>query len=213
MILTATAWQKNIAWEIVVELTTTPTEISIIDDFGTRTVTSFSQTGNLLTINAVSRSSFFKISLNTESKIMQFGDEGIDEKLQGNILAPSTSSSSQRSIFLPLCDVTKVEIDLYRTTGEKLVVQRNNFSPFWEIIYPSSMREINGVLMPCLQFQLTWTGGTRYLASAETNTWNPIMDIPIRAVANGVTRPNVDWRAGLFIPNELYNKQYYADFS
>lgn len=213
MILTATAWQQNIRWEIVIELTTVPTEINLIDDFGTRAITSFSQAGNLLTINAISRSSFFKISLNTETKIMEFGDEGVDEELQGNILAPSISSSNRRSIYLPLCDVTKVEIDLYRTTGEKLVVQNEAFSPFWEVYYPSITRNINGISTPCLQFELTWTNGTRYLSSAETNTWNPIMDIPIRAVATGVTRPNVDWRAGLFIPNELYNKQYYADFS
>lgn len=213
MILTATAWQQNINWQIVIELTTTPTEISIIDDFGTRAVASFSQTGNLLTINAISRSSFFKISLNTETKIMEFGDTGIDEELQGNILAPSYSDSNQRSIYLPLCDITKVKIDLYRTTGEKLTVQRYEFSPFWEVVYPSTMREINGISIPCLQFRLTWVNDTRYLASAETNTWNPIMSIPFRAVATGVTRPNVDWRAGLFIPNELYNKQYYADFS
>lgn len=218
MIYSANYWRSNIEWNIEVELSTNPTTVSVIDSAGTRTV-SFSKIGDVLKVSVISPNKSFSLKIDSEDKVLTFENDEEFNEATGDIKAPTRVTSNARYIYLPICQLEKIDIKFYRMNGEELRVERRDSTPSWQLRYKiagnlnDKMDYLNFKNIPSHEIELLWIDNVRFLQSKETNTWVALRSIPFRAIVSNVNKPQIQQRSSLVLPNDLYGKRYYADFT
>lgn len=213
---------SDIVWEISISCTTVPTSVVYSDKYSSNSL-SFtvvnSGSYNIIKILLNSSNNEFNIKLNTESKLMKFmidiiNDEN-DNDIKGDILAETFINSTQQSIYIPYTDLNLINMKFYDSNNNELLVQTRENSPVWmtNVFNVPEYRTIKNkrVLTARVTF---WTNNLQYLINEETNTWAPLRNIPYMVVINGLTHPALSHSNTVFadIDSDLYNKSYYAYF-
>lgn len=218
MIFSANYWRSNIEWNIEIELSTEPTTVFVTDSAGTRTV-SFSKVGDVLKTSVISPNKSFSLKVDTETKVLTFENDEEFNRSTGDIKAPTRVTSNGKYIYLPICQLEKIEIKFYRMNGEELRVENRNSTPSWRLLYKSAgnfndrFNYLNYTNVPSQEVEVSWINNIRFLQSKETNTWVSLRTIPFRVIVSNVNKPQIQQRSALVLPNDLYGKRYYADFT
>lgn len=206
MILSSNMWKSEIYFHIEVELTTSPSTVTVTDDFGSFSVP-FTIIDNLLKLSVRSRSSAFKVEIDTEPKVLEFVSDSDIFEMEGDLEVPFQKSGSSVYLYIPVCDYSRMEIKCYSMDGVLLETQGLRRTPFWGIDDEISKKFIEGIEVYCFEvdFDLTY-----YLAS--NNVWELITSIPFRAVVSGCSFPKfAEKRTQIIFKESLYNKKYYAE--
>lgn len=215
MILGASVWRSNVTWHVEVEVSPIPPAIFQVLPEGEVPV-AFTVEGGRVYFSLTSTEVSVTARLEGEAKLLTFtvGDEG--EERRGEVRVPKRQDATfGHGIYVPFCDFTSLTVEAYRMDGSSLEVQHLYETPWWRVDTASITNQvIEGSTYPCWYIELAGPGvDTRYLSSAETNTWVSLKSLPYRVVVSGLTLPTIDQRSSYGFDPKLYEKTLFADFT
>lgn len=211
MIIAANSWRDVVGWHITVEVTSIPSTVTLVLDSGDVSIP-FTVDGNRVSFIAVTFETTVKIRFDNEIKVMHFSNEEEGDALQGDVALPTNVSGQVRRIYFPLCDWSKLKVDVYDLDTNKKRELRDQTENPWYIldVFNITDKTINGITVPCFSMDV---GQAYYLSAPETNTWSFLRNTNFRVVITGVSSIHTDWRTMLFVDPAVYRGTFYADFT
>lgn len=222
MIYSASYWKDVLSWTVEVECDAIPSSVFLVHDDESETSVSFDVIGpTRIKLYASTRTSVLRIRLDGDTRVISFTEGASSEQHLGEVPLP-TSIGLRRDIFIPYCDFSNIQLEVYHLDGARLQVEQTLASPWWEVI-PDELhyQTISGRTMLCWRLSLGLSNTAQYLVSPETNTWEPLNSVPYRVIIRGLSRPSVDPLTYYNIDDTLlddddndifYNRVFYADF-
>lgn len=212
-IFSATSWQDGIFWHLTINtsLTISPVSVSVDDSSGVNSfpITSFS--AGVINVTVKTFDQFFEVVVPGETKRLPFGAEPEEDATQdGVILAPSGKISSRPYLTIPLCDLAALEVKVFLSTGEEIIIQSATKTPPLTALYSApSEKVIAGVSVPTLQVVVDGS-----YQAVEGGAWASITTLQnYRVEISGVQRASSDQLISRLIPDSFFGKKYYALFA
>lgn len=212
-IFSATSWQDGIFWHFTINtsLSTSPGSVSVDDSSGVNIFPVISFSAGVINVTVKTFDQFFEVIVPGETKRLPFGAEPEEDATQdGVILAPSGKSLSRPYLTLPFCDLAALEVKVFLSTGEEVIIQSATKTPPLTTLYSSpSEKTILGLSVPALQVVIDGS----YQAVVD-GAWSAISTLQnYRVEISGVQRVDTTPIARRLIPDSFFGKKYYALFA
>lgn len=212
-IFSATSWQDGVFWHLTINtsLSTSPGSVSVDDSSGVNSfpVTSFS--AGVINVTVKTFDQFFEVIVPGETKRLPFGAEPEEDATQdGVILAPSGKSLSRPYLTLPFCDLAALEVRVFLSTGEEVIIQSATKTQPLAVLYSApSEKVIAGITVPALQVVVDGS-----YQAVEGGAWVSITTLQnYRVEISGVQRSASNQLISRLVPDSFYGKKFYALFA
>lgn len=214
MILSYSTWQQYPNQRVMARVAGSVTSVTAIDKTGERNI-NFTKNGEVVTFAFYPRYEETTIKLEGQDKelvveLESYDDSGIS--VYGDVaLNVESDDWGSTSFFVPVCDVTALDVKLYDKQGKELELASNK-NPIYSVdTYSPQNKKYLGYDVLCFTVSVDYP---LYRESDNNYEYSSLVNIDHRVVISNL-KPlaGADSLTDALYPEELYNKSYYYDRS